>query len=833
MSDTQAAMREFRFLDDKRNAAGLSAAEEQRWNELRQALGIQDAQPAYPQGYYASDGNWYPYPEGYDPNQAYYAQGYDPNQAYPQQGYDPNQYPAQEQGYDPYAQQPPYDPNQGYAGYPQGYDPNAYPQQGYAAYPQGYDPNGAPQQSAAQLLSLGTEDGLEIPPPAEHSAWVPPPSNLPPQPSIPQEPLPVAEDDDVHEIDASEVMEVEPEAEATPAQHDPADFADMAQELEFASAIPVPENEVPETDPWAAALSQEPVGAAPSVEVPADAQALEFQATETPSSVAPESEPDTPIEFTAEAPPSPAPEPSPWYTPASPTPEPAAVELPAVPEPALIVAPEEPAAVELPAAEAPAAVEAPAVPEPSIIVTPEEPTPIELSLGAAEPSIVEPSIIVSEERRAPPSNLEPPRAALTPTQPELAAAEPSLDIADAGEVAPEATEMGEPPLDISEAPAIASTSPALESAAVLEDAAAEPTIELSADLEVAETPAVPTVEVALDGDAGDAVPLATASEFVQAQPPPGDATPSIDISLEAPLEEEAPTDAALPSIVVDHAIDLPSFDSPSEPVPLATNAEFLDMPELKSTGHLGTPPPPPAAESLEIDVAASWEARPAFSPSQTKAQPPPPAPLARPTVEAPAPLEPLPEPEMQEIELTEEVIEPPPPAPVLTAVPARPVAPVAAIPVTPIFPTKPAPLPQLERPSLGAGKKPLLSASFVEGEHRVIVHTAEGQVRRGVVRDLDLMDSVISLELQPGAPAERLSSSRLKAIFFMNARGETPSAPTGEKIRVTFNDGRQLFGFSTDHRGDEPGFFLVPADNRTNTARIYVYRSSVQGVSVG
>src|SRR5258708_4031213 len=110
MSDTQAAMRAFRFLDDKRNAGGLSAAEEQRWNELRQQLGIPDApQQAYaePQGYYASDGNWYPYPEGYDPAQ------------YAQQGYDradPN--------------------NSGWAG---------------------------PQQSAADLLSLGAEDGRGVP----------------------------------------------------------------------------------------------------------------------------------------------------------------------------------------------------------------------------------------------------------------------------------------------------------------------------------------------------------------------------------------------------------------------------------------------------------------------------------------------------------------------------------------------------------------------------------------------------------------------------------------------------------------------------------------------
>ncbi|MFP2911811.1 hypothetical protein ACLESD_43675, partial [Pyxidicoccus sp. 3LFB2] len=186
MSDTRAAMREFRFLDEKRKLGSLSPVEEARWVELRGLLGIQDTAPvsdasawqqqAAPQGYYAADGQWYPYPaQGYAQQQpqgyyaadgqwyayptqdyaqqpqgyygedgqwyAYPAQGYDPNQGYAQPGYDPNQgYAAQ--GYDPnqgYAQ-PGYDPNQGYAGYPQqgGYDPNA---QAYDPNAQAYDPN--------------------------------------------------------------------------------------------------------------------------------------------------------------------------------------------------------------------------------------------------------------------------------------------------------------------------------------------------------------------------------------------------------------------------------------------------------------------------------------------------------------------------------------------------------------------------------------------------------------------------------------------------------------------------------------------------------------------
>ncbi|MCI0572902.1 MAG: hypothetical protein L0Y66_19305, partial [Myxococcaceae bacterium] len=124
-------------------------------------------------------------------------------------------------------------------------------------------------------------------------------------------------------------------------------------------------------------------------------------------------------------------------------------------------------------------------------------------------------------------------------------------------------------------------------------------------------------------------------------------------------------------------------------------------------------------------------------------------------------------------------------------------------------------------------------ASFIAGEQRVILHTVEGQVKRGMLRDVDLESSVIPLEQQLGFAPERISSQRVKAIFFMLAAGERQPAAAGQKIRVTFHDGRQLAGFSTDHRQPAPGFFVVPADNRTNTARIYVFRSAVQAVAEG
>jgi hypothetical protein len=123
-----------------------------------------------------------------------------------------------------------------------------------------------------------------------------------------------------------------------------------------------------------------------------------------------------------------------------------------------------------------------------------------------------------------------------------------------------------------------------------------------------------------------------------------------------------------------------------------------------------------------------------------------------------------------------------------------------------------------------------LSPTFVEGEHRVVLHTLEGQVRRGTVRDVDLLDPVIRLA-QPGRPPEAIAAERVKAIFFMQEPGSPQSPTRGRRIRVGFSDGRQIVGFSEDVDGGEQGFFLVPADTRTHTARIYVFRAGVASIT--
>jgi hypothetical protein len=119
----------------------------------------------------------------------------------------------------------------------------------------------------------------------------------------------------------------------------------------------------------------------------------------------------------------------------------------------------------------------------------------------------------------------------------------------------------------------------------------------------------------------------------------------------------------------------------------------------------------------------------------------------------------------------------------------------------------------------------------ITGEYRVLLQTVDGQVQRGVLKDAELDAPDLTLSLASGA-AETLPQARVKAVFFMLAPGSRPPSTEGQKVRVTFKDGRPIEGFSKDHAAPAAGFFVVPADNRTNTEKIFIFRHAVQKIDV-
>jgi hypothetical protein len=323
-----------------------------------------------------------------------------------------------------------------------------------------------------------------------------------------------------------------------------------------------------------------------------------------------------------------------------------------------------------------------------------------------------------------------------------------------------------------------------------------------------------------------------------APPPPPAAAALSEPSIDVDIDDVAPPPPAAalsePSIDVDFddAPPPPPAEAADLPVMELGDVEFTEEPAPAAPVVISRPPPPPAAA-----VAQSLPSRaPAQKPAVISMPPPPPA-AAR---VAPVPNIP-----------TAAMAKPPAPPPAARAAPlpspgvARPSAapPKAALPPTPVRAAMAAP-PEaaiaIEEVSDFQPVGPALSAPsaaqvsfFVEGEHRVIIHTVEGQVKRGVIRDVDLLDESIALEQQTGFTPERIPGKRVKAIFFMLPVGGRQPKAEGQKIRVTFSDGRQMAGFSKDFKQGGDGFFFIPADNRTNTARIFVYRSNVQAVAEG
>jgi hypothetical protein len=321
----------------------------------------------------------------------------------------------------------------------------------------------------------------------------------------------------------------------------------------------------------------------------------------------------------------------------------------------------------------------------------------------------------------------------------------------------------------------------------------------------------------LSGQSGDPVELASNADFLAPQVAAAD-LPTLDVadvSVDTDsFEVESGPAASLATGMV--GVSGPGVED--APIELSNNADFLDAQALTSTGEAwqrsGASIDLPADENEgdiiqgvvvedEAPLEPSWDAA-------VPAAPPPRAAESRVATPAPPPA--------------------PRPAPVPMTAPAPPPVVAAAPPAPVMVPQPPARVMAEELFDRSAAVK-LQGPVMLTGDHRVILHTMEGQVKRGALKNPDLGAESLSLEAQGGA-VESIALGRVKAIFFMLAPGARSPAGEGQKVRVTFKDGRQVAGFSRDHAQGGPGFFVIPADNRTNTERIFIYRHGVQSVGI-
>jgi hypothetical protein len=144
----------------------------------------------------------------------------------------------------------------------------------------------------------------------------------------------------------------------------------------------------------------------------------------------------------------------------------------------------------------------------------------------------------------------------------------------------------------------------------------------------------------------------------------------------------------------------------------------------------------------------------------------------------------------------------------------------------------------MAKPAPAVAQAPTKSASGAW--QKVVARFRDGHLVRGYTADFHPSKPQLHLSAEPNSSDTLfLQVSKLKALFFVRDfagdqmrvdRHEFGASPQGRKVAVTFHDGEILLGSTLGYKGDGQGFFVLPADPRSNNLRVFVAPGATQQV---
>ncbi len=126
--------------------------------------------------------------------------------------------------------------------------------------------------------------------------------------------------------------------------------------------------------------------------------------------------------------------------------------------------------------------------------------------------------------------------------------------------------------------------------------------------------------------------------------------------------------------------------------------------------------------------------------------------------------------------------------------------------------------------------------------NKVVVAYLDGRREKGFAYNFSVSRDSFHLLRQENPHHERgveVALKELKAVFFVKdfagnreyrGQGSTEPGAHGRKIEVTFSDGEKIFGSTQGYNPQRLGFFMFPADSKSNELRIFVINQNVRGV---
>jgi hypothetical protein len=129
---------------------------------------------------------------------------------------------------------------------------------------------------------------------------------------------------------------------------------------------------------------------------------------------------------------------------------------------------------------------------------------------------------------------------------------------------------------------------------------------------------------------------------------------------------------------------------------------------------------------------------------------------------------------------------------------------------------------------------------------QIIAHFQDGTVLKGLAAAFSPSKGhfhLLPAESSPGTRPRAVLLTDLKAVFFVRHLEGNPAHvkrntfdPTdltpGRRIRVVFLDGEVLQGHTSHYQPDGKGFFVLPADQRSNNERCFVVRAATREVNL-
>jgi hypothetical protein len=129
--------------------------------------------------------------------------------------------------------------------------------------------------------------------------------------------------------------------------------------------------------------------------------------------------------------------------------------------------------------------------------------------------------------------------------------------------------------------------------------------------------------------------------------------------------------------------------------------------------------------------------------------------------------------------------------------------------------------------------------------NQIVARFTDGSLTKGFTSDFLPNKDLFHLtpaDAGPGAKPLEVRLTGLKAVFFVKDFAGDPHYQdrqdfdayrigAGRKLRVRFRDGEVLVGTTQGYLPGRPGFFLIPADPKSNIERCYVVTAATTEVS--